>query len=49
MRRIKQHASNKDKFAKDKAGTLETKEVKGGKPNREQAEQDWLDDVTDGQ
>jgi len=48
MKRIKQHASNKDKFAKDKAGTLETKEVKGGKLEREKTEQGMIDDATGG-
>ena len=49
MKRVKQHASNKDKFAKDKAGTLETKEVKGGKFEREKAEQNKIDEATGGQ
>ncbi|WP_432652495.1 RHS repeat-associated core domain-containing protein [Pseudoalteromonas luteoviolacea] len=48
MKRIKQHASNKDKFSKDEAGTLETKEVKGGKLEREKVEQGMINDATGG-
>lgn len=48
MRRVKQHAGNKEKFAEDKAGSLQTKEVKGGKLEREKAEQGLIDDATGG-
>ncbi len=46
MKRIKQHASKKNKFAEDKAGTLETKAVKGEKLDREKVEQEMINKAT---